>query len=807
MAAPRLQVQLTMAGIAVAVILAADSSGLLSGRPSMILDDAAQLGGGILAALACAWAARRTTGAERASREPAATGAGHVTGRAPQGGRAAVQWRLMAIGMAGWSVGQLIWSWYQVFAHTAMPSPSLADVGYLTLPVFALAALLTGAADEMAGHRRRLAGTGSAARSRLVLVLDGLVVVGSLLILTWATSLGAVVRAGAPTTLAFVVAIAYPATDLILVVIVVLLLATRPVPLRLRPQLALLGLGLVGISVSDSIYAYLVASGADRMPPITNAGFVAGPILVAIAALHPGGTDAPGRRESTRTIEWAHLLLPYLPLAAVGVLILIQQVTDRQPDNLEVYLGMIVVALVVIRQMITLIDNHVLLARVSEARQRLQYQAYHDPLTGLVNRALFRGRLADAVERNRREHRPMALFFVDLDDFKLVNDSLGHGTGDRVLQEAGQRLLACVRERDTVARLGGDEFGVLVDGDLEHPERVGERLLSSLRRPFEVDGRTVSLGASVGAAVPDGTEPGLTADALLRRADAAMYAGKRRGKGLLVVYGPDTADGYDHPDLPTLLAEALLEPAQHGLDVLYQPIVRLSDGTRVAVEALARWTHPLIGPVPPTVFVAVAERAGLIGSLDDFVLDRSCREVAARLAAGDDVVVHVNISAGRLGNPDLEVVVAELLARHALPARHLVLEVTETSRIPDPVAAATSAQRLRDMGVRLALDDFGTGYSTLAQLHLLPLDVIKLDQTLTSVDPRHPDGVRARALCRSVLTIAAELHMTVIAEGVETAGQAAHLAEIGCRYVQGHLYGHPAPLAPNSPAVASEAAG
>jgi EAL domain-containing protein (putative c-di-GMP-specific phosphodiesterase class I) len=198
--------------------------------------------------------------------------------------------------------------------------------------------------------------------------------------------------------------------------------------------------------------------------------------------------------------------------------------------------------------------------------------------------------------------------------------------------------------------------------------------------------------------------------------------------------------------------------------------------------------------VPPTVFVAVAERAGLVSALDDFVLERACRDVAAHLARhGSAPSVHVNISATRLGSPDLELVVTEALRRHGLSARHLVLEITETGRIPDPVAAARSAERLRAAGVRLALDDFGTGYNTLAQLHTLPVDVVKLDRTLTAIGP---EALRAEALCRSLVTIAADLGVTVIAEGVETAEQEAALARLGCGFGQGHLYGLPVSWTP-----------
>ncbi|GIH14106.1 putative bifunctional diguanylate cyclase/phosphodiesterase [Rugosimonospora africana] len=778
MTPPRLCARLVLAAVSVSAILLVDSFGVLAGRAPMIIDDAAQLCGGALAAASCAWTARRASGVERAWR-----------------------WRI-AIGMAGWSAGQLIWSWYQIVAQTPLPSPSWADVGYLTLPVFGCLALLSiaaGSLEERGRDRdcpRRAAGDRAVLCSWLVLVLDGLIVVGSLLVLTWTTALGAVVKAGAPTRAAFAVAIAYPVTDLILVVMVILLLATRPLPQRLRPQLVLFGLGLVGLAGSDSVFAYLVASGADTMPPIANAGFIAGPVLIMLAALTPRGPAGhPPEVPSARRVGWAHLLLPYLPLVGTGAFVLGGALTGRRVGTFEAYVGVALVVLVVLRQMITLVDNRILLEQFSEAQRRLHHQAHHDALSGLPNRALFRERLAQACDSRRPGGLPVVLLFIDLDDFKLVNDSLGHDVGDVVLRAVAQRLRSCVDDRDLVARLGGDEFGVLIEHGFARPGEAGERVLAALREPFEVVGRPFTIGASVGAAVADGSEPDLTADALLRRADAAMYSGKRRGKGLFVTYGQDAVDASHDPALPGLLAEALSGDGDAGLDVHYQPIVRIADGQRLAVEALARWTHPVIGSVPAPVFVAIAERTGLIGRLDDFVLDRACRDLAGHLAEyGGDVTVHVNISASRLGEPDVELAADDCLSRHALAPHHLVLEVTESSRIPDPAAAVRSARRLRGMGIRLALDDFGTGYSTLALLRELPLDIIKLDRSLTDIVDGAATGLPPDALCRAVVSIADEMGIMVVAEGVETGEQVAALSRMGCRYAQGHRYGRPAPF-------------
>jgi diguanylate cyclase len=510
MATRRLGVWLAGALALVLVTVGIDSSGLVSDDAAIVVDDCAQLGAGLAAAAACLWTARQARGPERTWR------------------------RLMGLGMAGWSIGMALWSWYQIFSDTPLPSPSWADVGFLTMPALALPALLSLAvgpsrhADEGQQH------------GSVVFVLDGLVVVGSLFVLTWATSLGAVVHSVAPTTGAFAVAVAYPLTDLVLVVIVVLLTVTRRVPEQYRTQLWLLGCGLVAISVSDSIFAYLVSIGADEMPPLTNAGFVAGPLLIAVAALVPAQAPASGgSAHANRAVERAHLLLPYALVALTGAVVAVQSATGSHIDRVEASVAWIVIGVVLLRQMITLMENTALLERVSAAQADLAHQAHHDPLTGLANRALFGERLHGAVERHRRQGRHFALLVIDLDDFKAVNDGLGHSAGDRVLHAVGERLCSCVRSTDTVARLGGDEFAVVLDGTADTPEIVSQRILAALRQPFEIEGSALTLSASLGVVEPRRDELDLTPDLVLRRADSAMYVGKRRGKGVAVQGGVD----------------------------------------------------------------------------------------------------------------------------------------------------------------------------------------------------------------------------------------------------------------------------
>ncbi|MEV6930816.1 EAL domain-containing protein [Dactylosporangium sp. NPDC051485] len=758
---PRAPKPLLVAALFVAVVVTLGGLGLLSPWWSQLVDDAGQFLAGAAATLACWITAARHEGAQR-------------------------WWRLWMGGAAlGWTAGQALWSWYQLSGADALPSPSLADAGYLTLPVLALPAVVSlASARPPAGSPRRRPG-------QLLMVLDGLIVVGALFVLTWATALGSVVTAGAGTPLAYSVAIAYPVTDLVLTVIVILLLATAA-PAN-RGQLALLGAGLLSLSLSDSVFAYLVSRGATSMPPAADAGFVAGQALVAVAALTPARPeDAPSARPRTR---WAFMLLPYVPVALTGVLFIVQLARDEPMDGVEIAVETAVISLLIIRQAITLLENAVLLDRLSLSQARLTHQAFHDALTGLANRVLFHDRLGHALALHQRDGRPLAVLFCDLDDFKAVNDRHGHHAGDRLLRQVADRLRGAVREGDTVARVGGDEFAILLEG-ADDPGGPAERVMAEVRRPFDLDGETIAVGASVGLVEAGAHGPVPSADALLRRADAAMYAGKRRGKGRLVRYRVDLPDGTGTSDLAEALAATLRseDGCAPGLDVHYQPIVRLHDGTVVAVEALARWTHPSLGPVSADLFIATAEEIGLIRLVDDFVLDRACRDAAAFRGPWASIAVHVNTSAARLGLPEHEETVCAAVRRHGLAPHRLLLELTETAPLPDLGAAAGAVHRLGRFGVRFALDDFGTGYNALAQLHAMPVDEVKLDRSFTLAD-----GGRSEAICRSIVQICTGMGVTVVAEGIETDRQGAAMAALGCRYGQGHRYGASGPLSSVAP--------
>ena len=754
----RLSAQSAVTLALVATVTAIGTYTVPAGAGQRLFIDAAQCGAGAIAALVCFTAGWERTGPRR-------------------------RWRLLlGVGLVCFAAVRLWWAVEDVLDPARPVAGRPVDVGFLILPVFIVLALIAGSVGLPRPARA------SPRRDRVVLGIDSVLITGSLLAVAWSVLPLRIFDEGASPWVVGL-ATAYPIADLLIAVLVVLLLATRPGSRAVQVTLWLTALALLALGVSDTLR--LLHLSGDALSPVEAVGYLLGPVLLGLAAASNPGPIDPYADERTEA-EWAHLLLPYVPVVATGVVIAVRTKAGGQLTSYEAYLGWLGLGLVVARQMFTIVDNTVLLARVSEGQQRLHHQAYHDPLTGLANRALFHERLVVALDAYRDRGVPLALLFADLDDFKLINDSFGHAVGDRLLRAIGDRLVAAAGPGALVARLGGDEFAVLLAHRAADAEPAGHRILTAMREPFVIDDHTVGVSASLGLVLPEPGEAEVSADALLRRADAAMYVSKRRGKNALARYAGG-ADGGPNADLPHLLARALSgAPAAAGFEVYYQPIVRLSDGAVVAVEALARWTDPVAGPVDPDVFVTVAERTGLVAAIDDFVLDRACADAAALANTyARPIDVHVNVSAARLGQHGLEEAVTQSLERHGVRPSRLVVEITETRRIPDLPRAAEAADRLRRRGIRVALDDFGSGYNALAQLHSLPVDIVKLDSTLTDVDVS-PE--RAGALCRSVLAICADLGIAVVAEGIETPARARALAALGCHLGQGYLFGQPGPV-------------
>lgn len=423
---------------------------------------------------------------------------------------------------------------------------------------------------------------------------------------------------------------------------------------------------------------------------------------------------------------------------------------------------------------------------------RLTYQAFHDSLTGLANRALFRDHVQHALDRWKRDGQPIAVFFMDIDDFKTLNDSLGHAAGDQVLREVGERVHACLRVTDIVARLGGDEFAVLIeDGNYGlQVEIVAGRLLKTLEKSFPIEGKEVLVRASIGIAIldtKDAADANITVEYLLRNADVAMYVAKDRGKGRYQIYEPAMHDIL----LRRLELKADLQVAldRGEFALVYQPVIDLQTGAVTGTEALLRWRHPIRGIISPAEFVPLAEETGQIIQIGQWVLQEACRyaaELRQRFARPLDVAV--NLSARQLQNPALSESIRGALSDAGLDPSALVLEITETVMMQDVDAAITRLHQLKALGVHLAIDDFGTGYSSLNYIRRFPLDILKIDKSF--VDGIN-DQAQGSALTQSLINLATILKLHSIAEGIERAEQLTRLQEMGCEFGQGYLFSKP----------------
>jgi len=418
-----------------------------------------------------------------------------------------------------------------------------------------------------------------------------------------------------------------------------------------------------------------------------------------------------------------------------------------------------------------------------QLKQELAHQALHDSLTGLANQALFRDRIDHAAARLSRHRHQLAVLFIDLDDFKNVNDTLGHWAGDALLVQISERVVRQLRAEDTAARLGGDEFAVLVDDlvDLDDALDIAQRIIDAFREPILIAAKELTITASVGIAYG---EVGTNADELLRNADLAMYAAKAQGKNCRRVFEPDMhASAVDRLDLEAHIRAAI---RRHEFVLHYQPIYELESGRIPAVEALARWNHPERGLLGPDAFITFAEHNGLIDDLGDQLLGLACAQASrwAAVLGPNAPAIAVNLSPRQLHNPSLGERIATLLDENEVRATALILEITEGALMTDPERAGATLQQLHAMGVRLAVDDFGTGYSSLSYLQRFPIEILKIDRTFVSEMLTRPE----KSLVHAIIHLAHTLGLTPIAEGVEHESQVEALRGFGCDLAQGfHL--------------------
>ena len=809
-------------------------------------------------------------------------------------------WRLVGGACGLWGLGTGVWAFLELVLDRE-PFPSPAEVAYVGFAPFMCAAFLTlSAAPRTAAARARA-------------VLDGVMIGGSLFIISWQYLLHDVFTQSGGTTLAKVFAIYYPASGVVTATIVVyMILGLRHRRRVLSRPMWLVSLGVLGFVAADSGFAYLVLRGTYMSGSLIDIGWMAGLTCITIAALMHRSARPPLNLEDDDRTQLGQLV-PY----GVITLALLARVIQGTADRVGLYVLASVVAALMIRQVLVLRENVSLtlhlesrvarrtaeleaserrfrglvqhssdvvvvldrrhkityvsdsmarvfgytpddllgceltviasveevarvsvqirsapqksatadpielevrhasgrvrqaevtmtnllddpsvagivlnIADVSEQRaleQKLTHKAFHDALTGLPNRALFMERLTQALKKVRNHH-DVAIVMIDLDDFKKINDSLGHACGDAFLMEVARRLPTCVRPEDTVARFGGDEFAVLLQdfgGDVGAGV-IAQRICSRLCGTLTVDGHELYMQASAGLALAVGA---YDAAQLLRNAGLAMYRAKATGEGGFAFYDPTM-----HATLVDRIAlEADLRRAvkHEQLTLHYQPTRALESGRLVGFEALIRWRHDERGNVPPAVFIPIAEDAGLIREIGRWVLREACRQWRSwidRYPELDSIYMSVNLSATELSDPDLVDFVAQCLSDHDLEPGRLVIEITESVMMERFENALDMLRRLKQLGVLLAIDDFGTGYSSLSHLHRFPVDVLKIDRSFVQrLSGPSGDG----GFVRAIIALSRTLSLTTVAEGIEEEEQLTALQEAGCTIGQGYYFSPP----------------
>ncbi|MFI5930855.1 putative bifunctional diguanylate cyclase/phosphodiesterase [Actinoplanes sp. NPDC051494] len=662
-------------------------------------------------------------------------------------------WQFIAAAFLCQLAGHTSWFVEDAILHS-LTYPAFADYCFLAFVPFMLTGLLL-----LAGVRRTRA-------DAVKLALDALTVGASTFMVLWYLVLGPIIVARDATISGIAYSAALPVGDLLLVLALAMLLLRRSVTVAVRLLAGAVGLFVV----ADTSYAYLQLHDGFVGGMWPDLLWLAGCQLLVLAAhrgYHEGGAGPGGDRPARSRAGW----LPYGAIAlAYALLGVLARAEGIYPLGGMIIGAILLTSIVVARQMYALRENREL--------------AVTDGLTGLANRTLVAERLAGLTRQPLRPGRHAAVLLIDLDRFKPINDGYGHEAGDAVLCAVATALRSVIRSGDTAGRLGGDEFAVILQNlpDRAVAERIAQRLVDALRTPVIFGAHLLGVEASIGVAIRDEDTAG--GEALLQHADTAMYAAKRSGRGRYQLYTPDL-------DLRARDAELRRAIAGDELVLHYQPIVDLAHGGIVGVEALVRWRHPARGLLLPGAFIDLAEETGAVVPLGEWVLREACRQGAewrSALPAAEGLRLSVNLSPKQVVLPALVEIIRGILDETGFPPDRLVLELTEGVILEPDAPTVARLEALRDLGIRIAVDDFGTGYSALSYLRRLPVDILKIDRSfVTGI----AGDVEARTVAEAVVRLGMAFRMSVVAEGIETAGEARMLAGMGCGFGQGYHFHRP----------------
>ena len=668
-------------------------------------------------------------------------------------------WYVFAAAIGFRLAGDVTYEIYRQVLHQS-PFPSPADVFYLgSCPLLVAGTLLLARGGRRPG--RDLAG-----------LLDAAIIATGLGLVWWVLVIGPIAGDSSIPLAERLLGAAYPGCDLVLLALVARVLTRSGRP---AVSVALLITGTGTLLAADVGFQFVTAY-RPELEGIISVGWLLSNVVWGAAALHPSAAAPPPVRTGGPRVGPGRLVLLTGSTLLVPTLLFAQGALGFPNLSwLSIGIGAVLLFVLVLLRMSGFVTQ------VQRQARQLQDLAMRDDLTGLPNRRFFEERLAVAVAAG-----PAQVAMLDLNGFKDVNDRFGHAVGDRLLAVVAQRLADRLRGGDLVARMGGDEFAVLVTGaSPEAMTGIVDRLTAGLRRPVEVGGHELLVGASVGIAGDEGTDDPYE---VLRRADTAMYAAKAQTGSHVRRYAVERDDRARAAAQLGAELRAALDTGQFRL--LYQPIVSLPDARVVSVEALIRWHHPQRGLINPVDFIPVAEQNGLIVELGAWILRTACAQAVTwhiSQASSAPVRVSVNVSARQLAEPDFAGLVAEVLAWTGLSAHNLIIEVTETAVFRGGQSVQT-VKDLHQLGVRIALDDFGTGHSSLGLLHTVPVDVIKVDKSF--VDTITMAG-RHAVIATALIQVADGLGLTAVAEGVETAEQATELHRLGYRLAQGYHFGRP----------------